>query len=129
MSSRESPQARTRRDRVQVETPSQLHSEFLRATAISLMVAAMSSRLSDYDYVLPEHLVAHRPLPRREDSRMMVLHRNDQSIEHRMFADFESYLRSGDLVVLNNTRVLPARRFSDDGKIEFLFLERLEARR
>ena len=93
------------------------------------MVAAMSSRLSDYDYVLPQHLVAHRPLPRREDSRMMVLHRNDQSIEHRMFADFESYLRSGDLVVLNNTPVFPARRFSDDGKIEFLFLERLEARR
>jgi S-adenosylmethionine:tRNA ribosyltransferase-isomerase len=93
------------------------------------MVAAMSSRLSDYDYVLPEHLIAHRPLSRREDSRMMVLHRSDQRIEHRMFADFESYLRSGDLVVLNNTRVLPARRFSDDGKIEFLFLERLEVRR
>ena len=93
------------------------------------MVAAMSSRLSDYDYDLPEHLIAHRPLSRRKDSRMMVLHRNDQRIEHRTFADFESYLRSGDVVVLNNTRVLAARRFSDDGKIEFLFLERLDALR
>jgi S-adenosylmethionine:tRNA ribosyltransferase-isomerase len=89
----------------------------------------MSARLSDYDYPLPEQLIAHRPSPRREDSRMMVLHRNDQRIEHRMFADFESYLRPGDLVVLNDTRVLPARRFSDDGKIELLFLERLEGRR
>ena len=93
------------------------------------MVAAMSLRLSDYDYPLPEYLIAHRPLPRREDSRLMVLHRNDQRIEHRMFANFESYLRPGDLVVLNNTRVLSARRFSDDGKIEFLFLERLDTRR
>ncbi len=89
----------------------------------------MSARLSDYDYALPEHLIAHRPLSRREDSRMMVVHRRDQRVEHRMFADFESYLRSGDLVVLNNTRVLPARRFSDDGKVEFLFLEKIDAGR
>jgi S-adenosylmethionine:tRNA ribosyltransferase-isomerase len=85
----------------------------------------MSSRLSDYDYVLPEELIATRPLPRREDSRMMVLHRREQRIEHRKFAELSEFLEAGDLLVLNNTRVVNARRFSDDGKIEFLFLERL----
>lgn len=85
----------------------------------------MSSRLSDYDYVLPEELIATRPLPRREDSRMMVLHRREQRIEHRKFAELGEFLQPGDLLVLNNTRVVSARRFSDDGKIEFLFLERL----
>jgi S-adenosylmethionine:tRNA ribosyltransferase-isomerase len=54
---------------------------------------------------------------------MMVLHRAEQRIEHRMFADFPSFLQSGDLVVLNDTRVIPARAFSDDGRIELLFLE------
>ncbi|HEV2843174.1 MAG TPA: tRNA preQ1(34) S-adenosylmethionine ribosyltransferase-isomerase QueA [Chthoniobacterales bacterium] len=85
----------------------------------------MSSLLSDYDYVLPEELIARRPLPRREDSRMMVLHRREQQIEHRQFAELGEFLTPGDLLVLNNTRVMSARRFSDDGRIEFLFLERL----
>lgn len=85
----------------------------------------MSSLLSDYGYVLPEELIATRPLPRRDDSRMMVLHRREQRIEHRQFAELGEFLAPGDLLVLNNTRVLSARRFSDDAKIEFLFLERL----
>jgi S-adenosylmethionine:tRNA ribosyltransferase-isomerase len=85
----------------------------------------MSSRLSDYDYPLPEELVARRPLPRRDESRMMVLHRQSQKTEHRKFAELGAFLARGDLLVLNNTRVMNARRFSDDGKIEFLFLERL----
>ena len=78
---------------------------------------------SDYDYPLPDDLIARYPLARREDSRMMVLHRTEQRIEHRQFRDFPSYLREGDLVVLNDTRVIPARVFSDDGRIELLFLE------
>ncbi|MDQ6911300.1 MAG: tRNA preQ1(34) S-adenosylmethionine ribosyltransferase-isomerase QueA [Verrucomicrobiota bacterium] len=85
----------------------------------------MSSRLSDYDYELPRELIAQRPLPRREDSRMMVLHRETQTIEHRRFVELGDFLREGDLLVLNNTRVVAARRFSDDGAIEFLFLEKL----
>ena len=85
----------------------------------------MSLRTADYSYVLPDELIARHPLPRREDSRMMVLHRDGERIEHRMFRDFPSYLRAGDLVVLNNTRVIPARVFSDDARIEFLFLEML----
>ena len=85
----------------------------------------MSARLSDYDYVLPRELIAQRPLERREDSRMMVLHRAEQKIEHRQFCELKIFLHPGDLVVLNDTRVLAARRFSDDDAVEFLFLERL----
>ena len=85
----------------------------------------MSERLSDYDYVLPRELIAQRPLERREDSRMMVLHRTEQKIEHRQFGELKTFLQPGDLVVLNDTRVLAARRFSDDDAVEFLFLERL----
>jgi S-adenosylmethionine:tRNA ribosyltransferase-isomerase len=85
----------------------------------------MSLALSDYDYPLPEELIAARPLANRQDSRMMVLHRREQRIEHRMFAELPQFLQPGDLLVLNNTRVVNARRFSDDGKIEFLFLEKL----
>ena len=83
----------------------------------------MSSLTRDYDYPLPEELIARYPLPQREASRMMVLHRAERRIEHRVFSDFPSFLRQGDLVVLNNTRVIPARVFSDDGRIELLFLE------
>lgn len=85
----------------------------------------MSSRLSDYDYTLPEELIAQRPLPHRDESRMMVLHRAGERIEHRKFSEIGEFLTPRDLLVLNNTRVLSARRFSDDGRIEFLFLEQL----
>lgn len=83
----------------------------------------MSLLTSDYDYALPPELIATRPLERRDASRMMVLHRAEERIEHRSFVDFPSFLRATDLVVLNDTRVIPARAFSDDGKIEMLFLE------
>jgi S-adenosylmethionine:tRNA ribosyltransferase-isomerase len=89
----------------------------------------MSKRLSDYNYVLPRDLIAQRPLERREDSRMMVLHRAGQKIEHRQFRELKAFLQSSDLLVFNDTRVLPARRFSDDGAVEFLFLERLDQKR
>ena len=86
----------------------------------------MSLLTADYDYTLPDELIARHPLPRRDDARMLVLHRADQRIEHRHFREFPQFLRPGDLVVLNDTRVIPARVFSDDaGRIEFLFLENL----
>jgi len=88
----------------------------------------MSIRLSDYDYVLPRELIAQRPLKRREDSRMMVLHRAEQKIEHRQFRELKTLLQVGDLLVLNDTRVLAGRRFSDNGVMEFLFLERIGPR-
>ena len=83
----------------------------------------MSTRLSDYDYQLPRELIAQRPLPHREHSRMMILHRDEQKIEHARFVDLKKFLRDTDLLVLNDSRVLSARHFSDDGKLEFLFLE------
>jgi len=85
----------------------------------------VSTRLSNYDYVLPRELIAQHPLPRREDSRMMVLHRDRKKIEHAHFVDLKNFLRDDDLLVLNNSRVLPARHFADDGKFEFLFLEKI----
>jgi len=89
----------------------------------------MSARLSDYDYVLPRELIAQRPLERRQDSQMMILHRARQKIEHRLFLELKTFLQPGDLLVLNDTRVLTARRFSDNGAVEFLFLERLGPKR
>jgi S-adenosylmethionine:tRNA ribosyltransferase-isomerase len=89
----------------------------------------MSRRLNDYDYFLPRELIAQRPLKRRDASRMMVLHRSNRKVEHRRFYELKAFLEPGDLFVLNDTRVLPAQRFSDDGAIEFLFLERLDAAR
>jgi S-adenosylmethionine:tRNA ribosyltransferase-isomerase len=83
----------------------------------------MPNRTSDYDYPLPEDLIARYPLPRREDSRMMVLDRTAGTISHQRFSDFPSFVGQGDLVVLNDTKVIPARTYSDDDRIEFLFLE------
>src|SRR5689334_2041925 len=85
----------------------------------------MSTKLSDYNYPLPEELIAKRPLLNRDESRMMVLHCDSQTIEHREFRDLKNFLRIGDLLVLNDTRVLAARVFSDDHAIEFLLLEKL----
>src|ERR1700682_3867230 len=85
----------------------------------------MDARLSDYDYHLSAALIAQRPLPRREEARMMVLRRDAQTIEHRQFVELKTLLSPGDLLVLNNTRVVRARKFSDDGAIEFLVVERL----
>ncbi len=99
------------------------HSEVDAARATRNLRRPVSLRTADYDYILPEELIARYPAERRDGSRMMVLHRAEQRIEHRMFADFPTFLREGDLTVLNDTRVIPARAFSDDGKIELLFLE------
>src|ERR1700730_8936447 len=89
----------------------------------------MSAQLSDYNYPLPRALVANRPLPRRDESRMMVLRRDGQTIEHRQFRELKNFLSPGDLLVLNDTRVLAARKFSNDSAVEFLFLERLGPKR
>ncbi len=103
------------------------HSEVDAAHATRNVRRPVSLRTADYDYTLPEELIARYPAERRDGSRMMVLHRAGPRIEHRMFADFPTFVREGDLVVLNDTRVIPARAFSDDGKIELLFLEQLHA--
>src|SRR5258708_10123641 len=84
----------------------------------------MSLPTRDYDFELPDALIAHRPAARRQDARMMILNRERQSIEHGKFEDFPSLTGQGDLVVLNDTKVIPARLFSDDGRTEVLLLER-----
>ena len=84
----------------------------------------MSSRLSDYQYDLPPELIADRPTPSREESRMMVVDRPTGKIEHSRFSDLPEFLRPSDLLVLNDSRVIPARLHDATGKIEILLLER-----
>ena len=80
--------------------------------------------ISDFDYHLPPELIAQKPLPARDGSRMMVIHRSSSEIEHSRFSDFPKRLHPGEVLVVNNTRVIPARTWGNkDGKmIEFLFL-------
>jgi S-adenosylmethionine:tRNA ribosyltransferase-isomerase len=80
-------------------------------------------RTSDFDYHLPPALIAGEPLADRAASRMMVVHRAAQTIAHHGFAELGSFLRAGDLLVLNDTRVVPARFFSNDGTRELLRLK------
>lgn len=89
----------------------------------------MSLRTIDYDFALPDELIARHPPERREDARMMLIHRETGLIEHRSFTDFPGLLRGGDLVVLNDTRVMPARVFSDDARVELLLVEEVAPHR
>jgi S-adenosylmethionine:tRNA ribosyltransferase-isomerase len=83
--------------------------------------------VSDFDYDLPPELIAQRPLPRRDDSRMMVVERKTGRIDHGRFRDFADHMKSGDILVLNDTKVIPARVWGKSGeaKIEFLFIKEL----
>ena len=87
-------------------------------------------KVSDFDFDLPEELIAQHPLEKRDASRLMVLDKNTGSIEHKSFHDVVEYLNEGDTLVLNNTRVMPARLIGEKeetgGKIEFLLLKRVE---
>lgn len=84
--------------------------------------------LSDFHYNYPEELVAQHPLPRRDDSRMMVLHRAEGGCEDRRIADFPEFLKPDDLVVFNDTRVFAARLFGKTAKrpVEILLLEKVD---
>lgn len=81
--------------------------------------------VADFDFDLPAELIAQRPLARREDSRMMVVSRQDGRILHRRFKDFPEYMNSGEVLVLNNTKVIPAKAWGkrDQASIEFLFIK------
>lgn len=83
---------------------------------------------SDYDYELPDELIAQHPPERRGESRMMVVDRTAGTISHRSFADFPGYVGADDLLVLNDTRVVAARYFSEDGRSEILRVEALDER-
>jgi len=85
-------------------------------------------KLQDFQYELPEGLIAQQPAGKRTGSRLMVLNRDMGTIEHRKFEDLTEYLRKGDCMVLNNTRVIPARllgvRPGSIARVEFLLLEK-----
>ena len=82
---------------------------------------------ADFDYELPSELIAQAPAPQRDQSRLLVLHRGSSQVQHRLFRDLPEYLRPGDLLVLNNSRVIPARLRGVDahteGQFEVLLLE------
>ena len=87
-------------------------------------------KTSDFNFHLPEELIAQHPLEKRDTSRLMVLDKATGEIENKHFYDVLNYLNPGDTLVLNNTRVLPARLIGEKentgGKIEFLLLKRIE---
>ncbi len=86
------------------------------------MTSGKPLRVSDFDYELPTELIAQHPLPHRDDSRMMVVDRKAGTIRHSQFREFADFMSAGDVLVLNDTRVLPARLWGTSGeaKIEFL---------
>jgi S-adenosylmethionine:tRNA ribosyltransferase-isomerase len=80
-------------------------------------------KTTDFDYHLPEELIASRPPETRDTSRMLIVDRATGSISHDHFANFPNYVKSDDLVVFNDTRVVPSRFFSNDQKIEIVRLD------
>ncbi|HWJ03469.1 MAG TPA: S-adenosylmethionine:tRNA ribosyltransferase-isomerase, partial [Verrucomicrobiae bacterium] len=87
-------------------------------------------QVSDFDFVLPEELIAQHPVEPRDSSRLMILDRQKDYLEHRKFFEIVEYLKPGDVLVVNNTRVMPARLFGEKegtgGKLEVLLLKRLD---
>lgn len=86
--------------------------------------------VKDFYFYLPEELIAQHPLEKRDESRLMVVDKKTGSIEHKIFKDIVDYLEEGDCLVLNNTRVMPARligvKEGSGGKMEFLLLRRID---
>lgn len=86
--------------------------------------------ISDFDYTLPLELIAQHPADKRDESRLLAVHRESGEIEHRHFYDIIDYLKPGDCLVMNNSKVLPARLFGvkekTGAKVEFLLIKRIE---
>ena len=86
-------------------------------------------KTSDFDYSLPLELIAQTPVEPRDQSRLMVLNRRNGSLEHRKFFEITDYLQAGDVLLFNNTRVIPARlngrKIDSGGRVEILLLRRL----
>ena len=86
-------------------------------------------KVSDFNYDLPEELIAQTPILKRDESRLLVLDRNAKTIEHRIFKDIIDYLKPGDVLVRNNTKVIPARIYGKKetgANVEFLLLKNIE---
>jgi len=86
-------------------------------------------KLKDYFFELPEELIAQEPIKERDTSRLLVMNKNTGDVSHKNFKDITNYLESGDCLVLNDTRVLPARLYGEKelsgGKIEFVLIKRM----
>src|SRR5438034_5977817 len=96
------------------------------------MLENITYNISDFDYDLPQELIAQIPIEPRDASRLLVVHRDSGKFEHRHFRDIGAYLRPGDLLIANQSRVLPARllgqRAETGGAVEVLLLaERLRS--
>ena len=86
-------------------------------------------KVSDFNYNLPEELIAQVPITKRDESRLMVLNRDKKTIEHKIFKDILEYLKPGDVLVRNNTKVIPARIYGKKetgANVEFLLLNNIE---
>ena len=87
-------------------------------------------KIEDFDYALPEELIAQHPNEKRDEARLMILNRKEQTINHKIFKDIVDYLEPGDCLVINNTKVLPARLYGikEDTKanVEILLLKRIK---
>lgn len=89
-------------------------------------------KVSDFNYELPKELIAQHPLEKRDESRLMVLDRKTKQIEHKSFKDIIEYMEKGDCLVLNNTKVIPARLYGKiigkeaTKEVEFLLLKQIE---
>lgn len=87
-------------------------------------------RIDEFDYNLPEELIAQKPADKRDASRLLVVHRDSDTLEHKHFFDIIDYLHKGDVLVLNNSKVLPARLYGikegTGAKIEFLLIKRID---
>ena len=87
-------------------------------------------KVSDFNYDLPQELIAQVPIKNRDESRLMVLNREKQTIEHKIFKDIIDYLEPGDCLVRNNTKVIPARLYGikeeTNANVEFLLLNRID---
>jgi len=89
--------------------------------------------INDFDYYLPEELIAQQPTEQRDASRLLVVHRKTDELEHKHFYDIVDYLNPGDCLVMNNSKVIPARLYgtkkSTGAHIEFLLIKRIEGDR
>lgn len=87
-------------------------------------------KVKDFDYYLPEELIAQVPIEKRDEARLMIISKDREEVEHKIFKDIIDYLEPGDCLVLNDTRVLPARLIGEKegsgGKMEFLLLKRID---
>lgn len=86
-------------------------------------------KVSEFNYNLPEELIAQTPIEKRDESRLMVLDRKDKTIEHKIFKDIIDYLKPGDVLVRNNTKVIPARLYGKKetgANVEFVLLNRID---